>query len=47
MDVVEALDNVNTARGDKPVEAVTIAKSGEVSHSSPNPSPLTPLPNKC
>jgi hypothetical protein len=31
MDVVEAMDNVKTARGDKPVEAVTIVKSGEVS----------------
>ena len=30
MDVIYAMENVATARGDKPVEAVTIAASGEV-----------------
>ena len=31
MDVVYAMEAVQTARGDKPVEPVTIAASGEVS----------------
>lgn len=31
MDVVYAMENVKTSRGDKPVEPVTIAASGEVS----------------
>ena len=30
MDVVTAMENVPTARGDKPKEPVTIAKSGEL-----------------
>ena len=30
MDIVYAMENVQTARGDKPVESVTIAASGEV-----------------
>jgi len=30
MDIVYAMENVKTARGDKPVEAVTIAASGEL-----------------
>ena len=30
MDVIHAMENVATARGDKPVDAVTIAASGEV-----------------
>lgn len=31
MDVVAAMENVKTASRDKPAEAVTIVKSGEVS----------------
>ena len=31
MDVVYAMENVEKGRGDKPKEAVTIVKSGEVS----------------
>jgi len=30
MDVIYAMENVPTVRGDKPLEAVTIAASGEV-----------------
>lgn len=33
MDIVYAMENVKTSRGDKPVEPVTIAASGEVSPS--------------
>lgn len=31
LDLVHQVENVKTARGDKPVEAVIIADSGEVS----------------
>jgi hypothetical protein len=31
MDVVMAMENLPMGRGDKPKEAITIAKSGEVS----------------
>lgn len=35
MDVVYAMENAPTGRGDKPVEPITIAKSGEVSGDPP------------
>ena len=45
MDVVYAMENVKTGRGDKPVEDMTIAASGEVcGHYPCSSDPLTDTP---